>query len=69
MIAAKELTLIGATDFADKDAPALAGSEFITITIGQGAGIETPETPQGFDNFEDELPYEVFNNLRRWRWY
>lgn len=34
--------------------------EYITITIGAGAKIETPETPQGFDDFEGEKPYEVF---------
>ena len=30
------------------------------FTIKAGAEIETPETPQGFDNFEGEDPYEVF---------
>ena len=34
--------------------------EYITITIKAGAKIETPETPQGFDGFEGEKPYEVF---------
>ncbi len=33
--------------------------EYITIIIKAGTGIETPETPQGFDNFEGEKPYEV----------
>ena len=56
----KELTFDGATDFPDKDNPALSSAEYITITIKAGTGIETPETPQGFDNFEDEKPYEVF---------
>ena len=37
----------------------LNAGEFVTITIKAGTGIETPETPQGFDNFEDEKPYEV----------
>ena len=54
----KEITLIGATNFTGNDA--LTPRDFITITIGQGAGIETPETPQGFDNFEGEKPYKVF---------
>ena len=53
----KKLTLVGATDFTN--GTPLAG-EYITITIKAGTGIETPETPQGFDNFEDEEPYEVF---------
>ena len=53
----KELTLVGATNFTGADA--LADGDFITITIKAGTGIETPETPQGFDNFEDEEPYEV----------
>ncbi len=33
--------------------------DYVTITIGPDAGIETPETPRGFDNFEGEQPYEV----------
>ena len=49
----KELTLTGA----DYD---VEEGEYITITIKAGAGIETPETPQGFDDFEGEEPYEVF---------
>lgn len=56
----KELTFDGATDFPDKGTLALSSAEYITIKIKAGTGIETPETPQGFDNFEDEKPYEVF---------
>ena len=56
---AKELTLTGATVFPDLGSNPLSSDEYITITIKAGAGIETPETPQGFDNFEDEEPYEV----------
>lgn len=33
--------------------------EQVTITIEKGTGIHTPETPRGFDNYEDEEPYEV----------
>ena len=53
----KKLTLTGGTHNGT-DSTVQAG-EFITITIKAGAGIETPETPQGFDNFEGEKPYEV----------
>lgn len=51
----KTLTLTGGTFYDERVGP----GEYITITIKAGAGIETPETPQGFDNFEDEKPYEV----------
>ncbi len=37
----------------------LDAGEYVTITIKAGAKIETPETPQGFDDFEDEDPYPV----------
>ena len=49
----KKLTLTGRTYDVNE-------GENITITIKEGANIETPETPQGFDDFEDEEPYEVF---------
>lgn len=54
----KILTLTGGT-FADGSSTVEA-KEYITITIKAGAQIETPETPQGFDDFEGEEPYEVF---------
>ena len=50
----KKLTLTGGTF------NIVQTGEYVTITIKAGTGIETPETPQGFDNFEDEKPYEVF---------
>ena len=53
----KQLTLTGATNFTGDNV--LTSGDFITITIKAGAGIETPETPQGFDDFEGEEPYEV----------
>lgn len=54
----KELILTGGTY--DVSAPTVEDREYITITIKAGAGIETPETPQGFDDYEGEKPYEVF---------
>ena len=51
----KKLTLTGRTYDVDE-----GENITITITIKEGANIETPETPQGFDDFEDEEPYEVF---------
>ena len=48
----KKLILTGGTN-------TVQPGEYVTITIKAGAEIETPETPQGFDNFEDEDPYEV----------
>ena len=56
-VAAKKLTLTGGT-FAGGSSTVETG-EYVTITIKAGAKIETPETPQGFDNFEGEKPYEV----------
>ena len=49
----KELTLIEALDFSSP----LEADEYITITIREGTGIETPETPRGFDGIEEG--YEV----------
>ena len=37
----------------------LDSGEQAIITIKGGVGIETPETPQGFDNLKGEDPYEV----------
>ena len=37
----------------------LSPGEYITIKIKADARIETPETPRGFDNYEDEGPYEI----------
>ncbi|MYC37895.1 MAG: hypothetical protein F4X66_13430 [Chloroflexi bacterium] len=54
----KKLMLTGGTH--NGTDPTVEAGEYITIKIKAGAGIETPETPQGFDNFEDEKPYEVF---------
>ena len=54
----QKLTLTGGTH--DGTSSTVEAGEHITITIKAGVGIETPETPQGFDNFENEEPYEVF---------
>ena len=53
----KNLTLTGGTHASGSGT--IQTGEYVTITIKAGAGIETPETPQGFDDFEDEMPYEV----------